>query len=69
MNFFNGQIEANSKPKKGMRWSPSQKRFAASLYMKSPAAYRLLAKKWRLPCKNTLINPARQIFKDVSILL
>jgi hypothetical protein len=64
--FINAQCQAASRPKKGMRWTPSQKRSAVLLYMKSPSAYRTLSSKLRLPHKDTLLKSVRPVFANVS---
>jgi hypothetical protein len=67
MDFFGSQCRASVLPKKSMRWSVTQKRNATALYLRSPSAYRLMSKKFRLPHKDTLLKAIRPIFQEVSI--
>lgn len=53
-NFIISQVRAFSVHPRGMRWSATDKRLALNLYLKSPAAYRVLRKYLQLPSKSTL---------------
>jgi hypothetical protein len=66
--FVKSQVKATSRSKNGMRWSWTQKSDAMSLYFKSPSTYKLLAKKWRYPHKNTLLKLVRPLYKEVDLL-
>jgi hypothetical protein len=58
----------SSADKRGNRWTASDKKNAISIYLKSPAAYRVLAKKWCMPAKSTLLRPLRSLFRKVKTI-
>lgn len=54
VNFIGHQIDLNKKKNKGQRYSKEIKSFALSLFHLSGKAYRLVAKLFCLPSRNTL---------------
>jgi hypothetical protein len=59
------KTEATSKFSKSIQ-RPAGKKDEAILYTKSPAAYRALSRKWRLPHKDTLLKSVRPIQKGMD---
>ncbi|KAG0437580.1 hypothetical protein HPB47_017378 [Ixodes persulcatus] len=51
-NFVLSQVQAFSVRPRGMRWTAGDKRLALNLYLKSPAAYRVLKRYLQLPSKS-----------------